>query len=669
MARTNQTCSTRFDLFASLFQVPTLRLKIADVFAAEKSAGIQPDDTVAIIAAVAQRFSFLRPPIVVAVEDDEVVVSYGDESEAQRAEAERLAARAAKWAAQGEYKKAISIWNRVLELHPSSQTARRDLAMAMVEVGDVAGAINHLIEALRIDPKDAWSWVVLANVYIRQRNDKETGLSFLRRALEIAPADAWALNSLATVTAERGEMDEAIKLFEKAIEAKPDFANSYYGLALAQFRCQRVGAAHEVLLRMFQSVKLRDGRSRPVFQTARELFERVQFERAQRSESEAFKAIQLFKAQLEQISGYPIRFEESESQDGVGATVLMAWKHNRSFHVVRTRRGFPKELIVHLQAHELMHLQMESRAREVGKNRFFSTTTATREIAMRSFSGEINRLKRQGSSEESITRVVNSLVNGLCGFLFNCPLDMMIERRIRSEFASLEPNQFLSIGVFAKEAWQTNNAPEVRKLTPKKVIDASLALNGAYALCIDDLFQGATAFAENYRPLEAFATSRRLWEHFRSRGCNLRPGEEYDLVDEFADIVGLIGWYAWQPDTGKHIVDDPARTEGNTNPELLKEKYPAAVFFLLDALQRYDRMQVNQVRDVAFEIALLGQSGLDYASAEKKYRLRALPGELFSGLQLMCLMHAGFKRIAPSEDTGTDLDEPFLTALQLHKTN
>jgi hypothetical protein len=30
----------------------------------------------------------------------------------------------------------------------------------------------------------------------------------------------------------------------------------------------------------------------------------------------------------------------------------------------------------------------------------------------------------------------------------------------------------------------------------------------------------------------------------------------------------------------------------------------------------------------------------------------------------MCLMHAGLKRLAPAEDTGMDLDEPFLAALE-----
>ena len=34
----------------------------------------------------------------------------------------------------------------------------------------------------------------------------------------------------------------------------------------------------------------------------------------------------------------------------------------------------------------------------------------------------------------------------------------------------------------------------------------------------------------------------------------------------------------------------------------------------------------------------------------------------------MCLMFAGFKRVAPEHDVGMDLNDSFLTALQLHQT-
>jgi len=76
-------------------------------------------------------------------------------------------------------------------------------------------------------------------------------------------------------------------------------------------------------------------------------------------------------------------------------------------------------------------------------------------------------------------------------------------------------------------------------------------------------------------------------------------------------------------------------------------------------------MDVEEVRAIAFEIATVGRSGLDYSDPEKKYTLNTIPDEAFSGLHLMCLMHAGFKRIQPDLDSGMDLDDPFLTALQL----
>ncbi len=142
-------------------------------------------------------------------------------------------------------------------------------------------------------------------------------------------------------------------------------------------------------------------------------------------------------------------------------------------------------------------------------------------------------------------------------------------------------------------------------------------------------------------------------------------GGEYQLVDEFADLTGLRDWYEWKPDPGHHdVTTEPARV-GTTNPELLRQKQPAAVWHLLSALERYDKLPVEKVREIAFEIGIVGQRGLDYSDPEPKYTLRSLPGENFSGLQMMCLMFAGFKRIAPDRDTGLDLDAPFLTAVGL----
>ena len=47
--------------------------------------------------------------------------------------------------------------------------------------------------------------------------------------------------------------------------------------------------------------------------------------------------------------------------------------------------------------------------------------------------------------------------------------------------------------------------------------------------------------------------------------------------------------------------------------------------------------------------------------------LTALPGDRFSGLQLMCLMHVGFKRVEPSADPRTGLDEAYARALAMYR--
>jgi hypothetical protein len=159
--------------------------------------------------------------------------------------------------------------------------------------------------------------------------------------------------------------------------------------------------------------------------------------------------------------------------------------------------------------------------------------------------------------------------------------------------------------------------------------------------------------------------SQRLFRHWQTRCPQLGPGDEYVLVDEFADIVGLRGWYEWKPDPGTHIVTALPQKEGTSNPELLREKATPAVYYCLDALKRYAKVPVEKVREISFEIGMVGRNGLDYASLDKKYTLKSLPDEQFSGLHLMCLMYAGFKRIAPEHDLHMDLSEPFLTALEM----
>jgi len=132
--------------------------------------------------------------------------------------------------------------------------------------------------------------------------------------------------------------------------------------------------------------------------------------------------------------------------------------------------------------------------------------------------------------------------------------------------------------------------------------------------------------------------------------------------------VVVADWHTWKQDRGflppEGILDNVEK-EGTTNPDLLKAKAPASVMYLLDAIERFDAMESDTVKRIVLEIAVMGQEGLDYSSPEEKYRLRTLPDQAMSGLQLMCLMYAGMKMVLPEMDPGMDLEKEYRQAMGL----
>jgi len=90
-----------------------------------------------------------------------------------------------------------------------------------------------------------------------------------------------------------------------------------------------------------------------------------------------------------------------------------------------------------------------------------------------------------------------------------------------------------------------------------------------------------------------------------------------------------------------------------------------AVFYLLDAMRLFAGKTLDEVREIAFEIGLQGQYGLDINDPKETRVLRSLPGKTFSALELLCIMYAGFKRIEPGIDIGVDLGEEWEMAERL----
>jgi Flp pilus assembly protein TadD len=96
---------------------------------------------------------------------------------------------------------------------------------------------------------------------------------------------------------------------------------------------------------------------------------------------------------------------------------------------------------------------------------------------------------------------------------------------------------------------------------------------------------------------------------------------------------------------------------------------PDVLMYIAGALDTFEKVGPAKQKQIAFEIALKGQSGLNINDPEQKYTLKSLPGT-FSGLHLVSIMYTAFRQIDPEMDVGVDLQKepPSRTPRRLAKT-
>lgn len=527
-----------------------LRVPIADlaVLLGSDAAAL---DSEGLRAKLADFYGFLPDSAEVVIDKDAVVLSWPDTSSTNKAEAERLAQKAAQRAKRGEHGKARDILKAALELDPSLSDARRDLAMVCVEMGEMDEAKNHLIEVLKLSPNDAWALVILANNYVREDEDFETAKRFLRRALELKPDDPWAMNSLAAVLTQTGDAEEGMKLCDEILRKHPGFAIPYMNKTLWLVKEQKFAEAASVLREMFKCDEAQDARAATVFAQGRSTYVKVQNFIANTKRSQSEVLVDQLAAKVGELSGFPVKVTTGPLEALVAAKIAMAWKHGTDHHLLTIREGdIPEILKDHHALHELNHVLMETEARKAGANRWFMTTPDSRNAAFASMDKELRLMQRKGYESEAIAQGVNQLYHGAVGFLYNCPLDMLIEQRIHRDYPQLEEVQFCGVAQLAHDALTVTMRKDLRDFVPPTLQRINDTLNGAYALFVDDLFGNATAFSAEYRAMPTFAVSEEFFEMFKESAAAFQPGDEYRLIDAYAEKLGIHDWHGWQTDCG-----------------------------------------------------------------------------------------------------------------------
>lgn len=462
-------------------------------------------------------YAFLGDDAQIFLDGDLLRVSVPQPDELRRTKAQKDTAKAGDAARRGNYGRAITLFAKALAADPSRFETRRDLAMAYFEKGNHQKARQLLREILLLVPLDHWTHVVLANSYMKHGRDLDRAEKHFLQALRAAPTDAWALNGLGVLFLERGAALDALDSFGRAVDAAPAFANAHLGRSRALEMLSRHKEAAVAIERLFIEADRQDARTVPVLSEARSAYLRHQKRLAEEEQEASHAAVLGFKESLEKEGGTPIRIEESPLPAGIAGTMLMAWKYGRDYHLLKLRAPdganiIPPHRTDHIIAHELHHLGLEQSARSGGRNKFFTTNKETIERARGALRNDAERLRRQGFPEDKIAKTLDELVKGACGLLFNTPIDMLIEHRIRRDNPALRYAQFCSQQVLATEALASTMNREARRISPHRILAVNDALNGAFALFLDELFDGSTAYFTPYARLEGARIARNLYD-------------------------------------------------------------------------------------------------------------------------------------------------------------
>ena len=259
---------------------------------------LPPDEA---IERIKQLYGFWGPLIDVRIEHGVAVIELPDAAGEQGRHRARQDRQAAKAGRSGRYREAAALYEDALRILPQHTEARRELAMVQMELGQPAAAKQNLIRILQLDPRDAWAYLILGNLYYKHEHDGGSAERYFATAADLASDDSYVLNSYGGLLAERGRYAEANALFERAIAAKPDHPNPYLGLAMVARKQDDEDAALAALERLFAQSSgdaAADSRSQPVYAEARRSYAALRARRAERLAGAAAAELQAAHSQV-----------------------------------------------------------------------------------------------------------------------------------------------------------------------------------------------------------------------------------------------------------------------------------------------------------------------------------------------------------------------------------
>ena len=593
-----------------------------------------------------------------------------------------------------QFKEAHSRLVEFLKKHSRHSEGYRILAQMEMEAGNIDKAIDIDIEALRCNPKNIWALILMGNLYSKYKDNYEIGRTYYDSVLKYSPDNFIAINNVAVLMMENEDYESAIPLFEKSLEGDKKYANAYYGLAVCYYNQRENQKAFDTALK---GCLLADIRSENP-QVMDELHKIMLASAHAVVKSTNYMNVVLgIKDEIEMKYNQKIEIVKDDTLD-LSAKLEYGPTHHRDYHLIKYNPKKP--FMEHLAIHEMMHLQMNLEADKVNSNKVIISNNDN-VIAFRTkYAAWIKKLVNRFDHSKAMD-VVEQIHKGYMLQVMNCPLDLFVEKRMYDKYPIVRAIQLLSLMEQETYNIKAIKGSENSMFVPFDIVQNSKVMNIVTSMHFEHLF--GLRFYQEYKPTRAqFDQAKDFYDEFLAYD-DYKPGEEYELVEYFMDSLHAERFMSILPlsdyfddsfdrmEKTKAMRDaalgEDAPVGGNSFDGLTEEqkknqddfyaqnkdgedpmKTMMMSMYMLGALEYFDGMDKMEIKKIAFEIAMIGTTGI---SPDKKsgYKVPSIPEKDFGGYQLLAYYYVSWALAIPEmlASLGLPFDTAWATAQEMWK--
>jgi Tfp pilus assembly protein PilF len=579
----------------------------------------------------------------------------------------------------GKFSEAKPILENLIKQNPTNSECHRIIGQIYSDEGNQEEAINSLIDALRWDSKNAYALMMMGNIFAKYKDDIETAMKYYDQALIVKPDDNITINNIGANLLQQGKNEEAKKYFYKALSLDGKYPNTHYALSII---ANQEGDLNSAFYSSIQTAR---------YSNKNDFFYKKGIEEAYEIANNIFKnengkkIFRKFRVALEEKSGCEINIVRDESIV-TAAKIEFAENYNREKHIIK----FKDNILAyeHLIMHELVHLDFVLDAQQEENNLLFVSTQQHKNIFLKKIDSALNKLKQKGISAAGINSYGSGLFGGINSLIFNAPLDLFIENLLYNEYPELRPYQFVSLMNLVQDGLKAVTDKKVLEITPKDIVSVNKIYNLVGAMQLKNLY--AVDFISDYKASKIeMDTAIRFYKEFIEYSEDKKPGEEYELVQHWADDLKLDSYfeligenqYRQRSNIDSFIDDLNNNPFGNEEKDPIKEKKMkifldnekeiglnmAVVMFMGGALQFFEGKNKEIVKKIAFEIAMQGSQG--YHPDVKDYKLNSIPNKIFTGYQILAYYYVSWAIAMPDVlgELQLPFDEEYKLALTVFK--